>query len=59
MRALRRWVSALTFTVGLAGALPAVAAGSMLQPFAASGSAPSGPWHVVVLPGQKKPFTRF
>lgn len=59
MGALRRWVSALTFTVGLASASSAVAAGNMLQPFAASGSAPSGPWHVVGLPGQKKPFTRF
>lgn len=59
MRALLRWASALAFSVGLAGALPAVAAGNMLQPFAASGSAPSGPWHVVGLPGQKKPFTRF
>ena len=59
MRALLRWASALTFTVGLASALPAVAASNLLQPFAASGSAPSGPWHVVGLPGQKKPFTRF
>ena len=59
MRALWRWASALAFSAGLASALPAVAAGNLLQPFAASGSAPSGAWHVVGLPGQKKPFTRF
>ena len=58
-RALWWSASALTFAGGLACALPAVATGNMLQPFAASGSAPVAPWHVVGLPGQKKPFTRF
>ena len=59
MRALRWWASGLAFTAGLVSVLPAVAAGNLLQPFAASGNAPAAPWHVVGLPGQKKPFTRF
>ena len=53
------WVSFAASAVLVAAAVPAVAAGNMLQPFAASGSAPAAPWHVVGLPGQKKPFTRF
>ena len=53
------WVSFAASAVLVAAAVPAVAAGNMLQPFAASGSAPVAPWHVVGLPGQKKPFTRF
>ena len=35
------------------------AAGNQLQPFAAAGSAPAAPWHVVGLPQQTKPLTRF
>ncbi len=37
----------------------AYAAGNQLQPYAAAGSAPAAPWHVVGLPQQTKPFTRF
>jgi hypothetical protein len=35
------------------------AAGNQLQPYAGAGSAPAAPWHVVGLPQQTKPFTRF
>lgn len=31
----------------------------LLQPFAAGPGAPAAPWHVVGLPNQTKPFTRF
>ena len=31
----------------------------LLHPFAAAGSAPAPPWHVVGLPQQTKPFTQF
>ena len=34
-------------------------AGNHLQPYAAAGSAPAAPWHVVGLPQQTKPITRF
>ncbi len=34
-------------------------AGTVLRPFAGSGSAPAAPWRVVGLPNQSKPFTRF
>lgn len=53
--------SRLVIALGCAGA-SAVAAGagpSLLQPFAAAGSAPATPWHVVGLPQQTKPFTQF
>ena len=71
MRAGRGWWSTLAgaavgmFLVPVLGmalvmtTVPAAAAGNLLQPFAASGSVPAAPWHVVGLPGQKKPFTRF
>lgn len=51
------------WSFGTALALCAVsavhAAGNQLQPYAAAGSAPAAPWHVVGLPQQTKPFTRF
>ena len=59
MRAPARWASALAGLVLAAAAWPVLAAGNLVQPFAGSGSAPAAPWHVVGLPGQKKPFTRF
>lgn len=31
----------------------------LLQPFGAPGATPAAPWHVVGLPMQRKPFTRF
>ncbi|MDQ2733660.1 MAG: DUF3047 domain-containing protein [Pseudomonadota bacterium] len=34
-------------------------AGPMLTPPAGAGTEPAAPWHVVGLPGQTKPFTRF
>ncbi|HEV7576257.1 MAG TPA: DUF3047 domain-containing protein [Caldimonas sp.] len=37
----------------------ALAADPVLAPFGASGGAPQAPWHVVGLPQQTKPFTRF
>jgi hypothetical protein len=37
----------------------ALAADPALAPFGASGGAPQAPWHVVGLPQQTKPFTRF
>jgi hypothetical protein len=37
----------------------ALAADATLAPFGAVGSAPTAPWHVVGLPQQTKPFTRF
>ncbi|MEP7303604.1 MAG: DUF3047 domain-containing protein [Caldimonas sp.] len=44
----------------LAAAVPAlVAAEPLLEPFAAKGSVPAPPWHVVGLPRQSKPFTQF
>ena len=62
MRAAR-WLSSVAGAAAgmvlVIAALPAVAAANLLQPFAASGSAPAAPWHVVGLPGQKKPYTRF
>jgi hypothetical protein len=39
--------------------LAAARAEPPLQPFAAEGSAPMPPWHVVGLPQQTKPFTQF
>ena len=51
------------WSFGIAFALSAApdvnAAGNQLQPYAAAGSAPAAPWHVVGLPQQTKPFTRF
>ena len=35
------------------------AAEGMLEPIAGAGSSPPAPWHVVGLPNQTKPFTRF
>src|SRR4051794_19466959 len=37
----------------------AFAQAPQLQPFAASGAAPAGPWKLVGLPQQTKPFTQF
>ncbi len=59
MRRLGAWATLAAGGALAVAALPAAAAGSLVQPFAASGSTPSAPWHVVGLPGQKKPFTRF
>ena len=44
---------------GAAMAAAGAAADTMLQPFAAAGSAPAAPWKVTGLPNQTKPFTRF
>lgn len=48
--------AALAAALGLAGA--ASAEGPLLQPFGA-GPVPAAPWHVVGLPQQRKPVTRF
>lgn len=48
-------VAAAAALVGAALAVPA----RLLAPLDASGSAPAEPWHVVGLPFQAKPFTRF
>src|SRR6185369_8510425 len=37
----------------------ALAADAALAPFGAVGATPTAPWHVVGLPQQTKPFTRF
>ncbi len=49
-------MAALTAAAGCAAA---AAEAPLLQPFAAGPGAPSAPWHVVGLPNQTKPFTRF
>ncbi len=47
-------------TLLLMSAVPAAhSAGNLLQPYAAAGAAPALPWHVVGLPQQQKPFTKF
>jgi hypothetical protein len=51
------WV--VSTSLMLCAASVANAAGNQLQPYAAAGSAPAAPWHVVGLPQQTKPFTRF
>lgn len=43
----------------VAAARPASAADALLGPIAAGDAAPPAPWHVVGLPQQSKPFTRF
>jgi hypothetical protein len=58
-RRRRSFAAAAAGVALVLAALPAGAAGNLLQPFAASGSAPAAPWHVAGLPQQKKPFTRF
>lgn len=51
------WCAA--WAVALCAAPQVHAAGNQLQAYAAAGSAPAAPWHVVGLPQQTKPFTRF
>ena len=41
------------------GAVPVQGAAPVLQPLSVAGETPPAPWHVVGLPSQKKPFTRF
>lgn len=50
-----RWLSRLFLALPLA----AQAGGPLLAPPAGPGEAPAAPWHVVGLPQQSKPFTRF
>lgn len=45
--------------LGVLVTAPAAAAGGVLQPLAGGSATPPAPWHVVGLPSQKKPFTRF
>jgi hypothetical protein len=51
------WSFGMAFALGVASSV--IAAGNQLQPYAAAGSAPAAPWHVVGLPQQTKPLTRF
>lgn len=53
----RPFVPACAFFLLAAGR--ALAADPALAPFGVAGSPPSAPWHVVGLPQQTKPFTRF
>jgi len=53
----RPFVSACAFFLAAAG--NALAADATLAPFGAVGATPTAPWHVVGLPQQTKPFTRF
>jgi hypothetical protein len=53
----RPFVPACAFFIFAAG--NALAADPALVPFGATGSPPPAPWHVVGLPQQTKPFTRF
>jgi hypothetical protein len=55
---LRRALAVASFAAAAALANNASAL-TLLQPFAASGSAPAAPWRVLGLPHQTKPFTRF
>jgi hypothetical protein len=61
--AMQLSVKPALWSLGIALALCAAsgvnAAGNQLQSYAAAGSAPAAPWHVVGLPQQTKPFTRF
>lgn len=54
----RKALRLLALFAGTSFALP-VPAASVLQPLAAAGGKPPSPWHVVGLPSQTKPFTRF
>ena len=58
------WICLHRAVVGALLAVGAVAAGAadgppLLAPLAGAAEAPPAPWHVVGLPGQTKPFTRF
>jgi hypothetical protein len=53
----RPLLPACAFSLLAAGS--ALAADATLAPFGAVGAAPTAPWHVVGLPQQTKPFTRF
>jgi hypothetical protein len=52
-------VLAVAALMGLAPGQPAIADGPLLVPPAGPGDAPAAPWHVIGLPKQVKPFTRF
>ena len=59
-RAAAAWFrAALLLAASMLASTSACAAGNQLQPYAAAGSAPAAAWHLVGLPQQQKPFTKF